>query len=70
MPDSEPLLTDANVATTWAGESARAPGLDDCGMVVMGQRTGLADRDVTHPAVLAYRIGFNSLHIRTFGGSS
>ena len=49
--------------------AARALGLDDCGMVVAGQRADLAVWDVKHPAELAYRIGFNPLHSRIFGGS-
>ena len=35
-----------------------------------GQRADLAIWDVAHPAELAYRIGFNPLHARIFGGES
>jgi imidazolonepropionase len=48
--------------------AARALGLDDCGRIAPGLRADLAVWDVTHPAELAYRIGFNPLHSRIFGG--
>jgi len=48
--------------------AARALGLDDCGVVAAGKRADLAIWDVRHPAELAYRIGFNPLHSRIFGG--
>ena len=49
--------------------AARALGLSDCGSLAVGQRADLAIWDVSHPAELAYRIGFNPLHARIFGGS-
>ena len=49
--------------------AARALGLRDAGTIAAGQRADLAVWDVTHPAELAYRIGFNPLHTRIFGGS-
>ncbi len=49
-------------------EAARALGLDDCGRVAAGMRADLAIWNVAHPAELAYRIGFNPLHARLFGG--
>ena len=49
--------------------AARALGLRDCGTVAAGQRADLAVWNVEHPAELAYRIGFNPLHARIFGGS-
>ncbi len=49
--------------------AARALGLDDCGRIAVGQRADLAVWDVAHPAELAYRIGFNALHRRIFGGA-
>ena len=49
-------------------EAARALGLDDCGTVAAGMRADLAIWDVAHPAELSYRIGFNPLHARLFGG--
>ncbi len=48
---------------------ARALGLTDCGMIRAGLRADLAIWDVEHPAELAYRIGFNPLYQRLFGGA-
>jgi imidazolonepropionase len=48
--------------------AARALGLDDCGTIAPGMRADLAVWDVETPAELAYRIGFNPLHARIFGG--
>jgi imidazolonepropionase len=48
--------------------AARALGLADCGRIAPGLRADLAVWDVSHPAELAYRIGFNPLHERIFGG--
>ncbi|WP_170467810.1 imidazolonepropionase [Ruegeria arenilitoris] len=48
--------------------AARALGLDDTGVLTPGQRADLAVWDVSHPAELSYRIGFNPLHKRVFGG--
>jgi len=50
--------------------AARALGLTDRGVIAVGQRADLAIWDVAHPAELAYRIGFNPLHSRIFGGLS
>lgn len=50
--------------------AARALGLSDIGMIRAGLRAELAVWDVKHPAELAYRIGFNPLHSRIFGGTS
>jgi imidazolonepropionase len=49
--------------------AARALGLKDCGWIAVGQRADLAVWNVEHPAELAYRIGFNPLHRRVFGGA-
>ncbi len=49
--------------------AARALGLRDCGQIAPGMRADLAIWNVTHPAELSYRIGFNSLHARVFGGA-
>jgi imidazolonepropionase len=50
-------------------EAARALGcLDDVGTLEAGKRCDLAIWNVEHPAALAYRIGFNPLHARVFGG--
>ncbi len=48
--------------------AARALGLDDCGEISVGKRADLAVWNVSNPAELAYRIGFNPLHRRIFGG--
>ncbi|PKR58038.1 imidazolonepropionase [Thalassospira lohafexi] len=50
--------------------AARALGLDDTGQVKEGMRADLAIWDVSHPAELSYRIGFNPLFDRIFGGVS
>lgn len=49
-------------------EAARALGLSDRGRIAAGLRADLAVWDVNHPAELAYRIGFNPLERRIFGG--
>jgi imidazolonepropionase len=51
-------------------EAARALGLlNDIGTLDVGKRCDLAIWDVDRPAELVYRIGFNSLHRRVFGGA-
>ncbi|MGJ8572681.1 MAG: imidazolonepropionase [Hoeflea sp.] len=49
--------------------AARALGLDDAGQIKPGLRADLAIWNVDHPAELAYRIGFNPLWKRIFGGA-
>jgi imidazolonepropionase len=49
-------------------EAARALGLSDRGRIAPGLLADLAVWDVEQPAELAYRIGFNPLHARVFGG--
>lgn len=49
--------------------AAAALGMEDRGRVVAGARADLCVWDVNHPAELAYRIGFNPLHRRIFGGA-
>lgn len=49
--------------------AARALGLTDCGRIAPGLRADLAVWNVTNPAELAWRIGFNPLHTRIFGGA-
>lgn len=48
--------------------AARALGMEDAGMIKQGLRADLAVWDVEHPAELSYRIGFNPLWKRMFGG--
>ena len=50
--------------------AADALGLDDRGVLDEGLRADIAIWDVGHPAELAYRIGFNPLHQRIFGGAA
>lgn len=47
---------------------AKALGLKDRGTISAGYRADLAIWDVETPAELSYRIGFNPLHKRVFGG--
>ena len=49
--------------------AAHALGLNDSGQIQSGMRADLAVWDIKHPAELAYRIGFNPLHSRIFGGA-
>lgn len=48
--------------------AAKALSLSDCGAISPGLRADLAIWDVESPAELCYRIGFNPLHQRYFGG--
>lgn len=48
--------------------AASALSLSDCGAISPGLRADLAIWDVESPAELCYRIGFNPLHQRYFGG--
>jgi len=49
--------------------AANALGLAGLGSLKPGTLADLAIWDVSHPAELSYRIGFNSLHKRIFGGT-
>ncbi len=49
--------------------AAKALGLSDRGVIAPGMRADLAIWDVDHPRALAYRIGFNPLVERLFGGA-
>ena len=48
--------------------AARALGLTDRGQIASGMRADLAVWDVETPGELAYRIGFNPLHMRIHEG--
>ena len=48
--------------------AAQALEMTDRGTVAAGMRADLCVWNVSHPAELAYRIGFNSLHKRIFKG--
>lgn len=56
------------VLTGVTRHAAGALGLPDRGRIAPGLRADLAIWDVEEPAELAYRIGFNPLHRRIFGG--
>lgn len=49
--------------------AAKALGLEDRGTLAAGKRADLAIWNISHPAELSYRIGFNALEKRIFGGS-
>lgn len=50
--------------------AAQALGLTDSGVIAAGMRADLAVWNVETPAELSYRIGFNPLHTRIFGGQT
>jgi imidazolonepropionase len=50
--------------------AAKALGIADAGRIAPGMQADLAIWDVAHPAELSYRIGFNPLHRRIFGGAA
>ena len=49
--------------------AAKALGEKDSGAIKIGNRADLCIWDIKHPAELYYRIGFNPLHQRIFGGA-
>lgn len=61
-------LTPEEALTGVTRHAAQALGLSDCGTIAAGFRADLAVWNVEHPAELSYRIGFNPLHRRIFGG--
>jgi imidazolonepropionase len=61
-------LTPAECLAGVTVNAAAALGFADRGSIAPGQRADLAVWDVVHPAELTYRIGFNPLHARIFGG--
>lgn len=78
-PMTSPLLA-MNMACTLFGltaeealagvtrNAARALGLEDCGVIALGNRADLAIWEVKRPAALAASIGQNPLLARVFGG--
>ena len=63
-------LTPAEALAGVTVHAAKALGLADCGRIGPGLRADLAVWDVSQPAELAYRIGFNPLHRRIFGDAT
>jgi len=61
-------LTPAEALAGVTCHAARALGATDAGSIAPGLRADLAIWDVEEPAELSYRIGFNPLHARIFGG--
>ncbi len=61
-------LTPTECLNAVTRNAAQALGLGDCGRLAPGMRADLAVWEVTDPAELTYRIGFNPLHSRYFGG--
>ncbi|PZO68299.1 MAG: imidazolonepropionase [Paracoccus denitrificans] len=61
-------LTPAECLAAVTRNAALALGLTDRGTIAPGQRADLAVWTAQHPAELTYRIGFNPLHTRIFGG--
>ncbi|MGI6852440.1 imidazolonepropionase [Mesorhizobium sp. 1B3] len=61
-------MTPAECLRAVTRNAARALALADRGLIAPGARADLAIWDVRHPAELSYRIGFNPLHARVFGG--
>jgi imidazolonepropionase len=61
-------MTPAECLAGVTRNAARALGQGDRGTLATGQRADLAIWDIRDPAELSYRIGFNPLHARIFGG--
>ena len=61
-------MTPAEALAGVTRNAAKALGLHDTGMLRPGLRADLALWNVNHPAELAYRVGFNPLSMRIFGG--
>ncbi len=61
-------MTPAEALAGATTHAARALGLTDRGTLAAGQAADLAIWNCSHPAELAYRIGFNPLHQRIYGG--
>ena len=61
-------MTPAECLAGVTAHAATALGLADRGRIAPGMLADLAVWDCAHPAELSYRIGFNPLHARVFGG--
>lgn len=62
-------MTPAEALAGATVNAAKALGLPDRGTLAAGQVADLAVWNCSHPAELAYRIGFNPLHRRIIGGA-
>ncbi|MBC9247225.1 imidazolonepropionase [Paracoccus sp. 11-3] len=61
-------MTPAECLAGVTTNAARALGLSDRGEIAVGKRADLAIWNITDPAELSYRVGFNPLHQRIVGG--
>ncbi|MEL6563889.1 MAG: imidazolonepropionase [Pseudomonadota bacterium] len=61
-------MTPLEALLGFTAHAGRALGLTKRGRILPGARADLCVWDVDHPSELAYRIGFNPLHARIFGG--
>ena len=61
-------MTPEQALTGVTRNAALALRQPDGGQIAPGMRADLAVWNIAHPAELAYRIGFNPLHARIFGG--
>ncbi|MEM6371605.1 MAG: imidazolonepropionase [Pseudomonadota bacterium] len=61
-------LTPEEALRGTTGNAAKALGISDAGVIQAGAHADLCVWDVEDPSELAYRIGFNPLHKRMFGG--
>ena len=61
-------LTPEEVLLGVTRNAAMALGVKDMGLVRAGYTADLAVWDILHPSELSYRIGFNPLYKRIFGG--
>lgn len=62
-------MTPAEALAGVTVHAAKALGVTDTGQIRAGLRADLAIWNIDHPSELSYRIGFNPLHARIFGGS-
>ena len=62
-------LTSEEALAGTTRHAAQALGLTDCGTLAKDMRADLAIWDAEHPAELSYRMGFNPLYKRIFGGA-
>ncbi len=61
-------MTPSEAMAAVTRNAALGLGIMDTGVIAPGNRADLAVWDVTDPAELSYRVGFNPLHKRIFGG--